>query len=168
MIDEEAFEISRQTLEELRAVGYRIATAESCTGGLIGGALTAVPGSSDTVDRGFITYTNEAKHEMLGVPEAHFPSVGAVSEEVAGAMAAGAVAHSAADIAVAVTGVAGPGQSERKPAGLVYIGCQIRNGALVVEKHNFPGDRAAVRRATVLAALRLVRQQVAQAPAGMR
>lgn len=164
MIYGEAFDIAEETLSLLRSQSRRIATAESCTGGLIGGTLTAVPGSSDVVDRGFITYTNEAKHAMLGVPMNHFDTVGAVSEEVADAMAKGAIENSVADIAVAVTGVAGPGQSERKPAGLVYIGCAVRNGPVIVEKHQFSGDRGDVRLATVLGALRLVQRQAAQVP----
>src|SRR5687768_13434833 len=96
-------------LDELRARGLRLATAESCTGGLVAGLLTEIAGSSDVVERGFVTYSNAAKHELLGVPEAMLAAHGAVSEPVARAMAEGALAHSSADVAVSVTGVAGPG-----------------------------------------------------------
>lgn len=105
------------------AAGKRIATAESCTGGLVAGLLTAVPGSSAVLERGFVTYSNAAKTEMLGVPAALIAAQGAVSEAVARAMAEGALAHSDADIAVAITGVAGPGGgSAEKPVGLVHFG----------------------------------------------
>ena len=161
MIDRELYEIAEKTLQELRDAGRMVATAESCTGGMIGAALTAIPGSSDVVERGFITYTNEAKTEMLGVDPALIGELGAVSDPVARAMASGALARSRAQGAVAVTGVAGPGQSERKPAGLVFIGCATAD-AIVCEEHHFPGDRAAVRRATVVAALDLLLRQCAR------
>lgn len=155
MINQELYEIALKTLDSFRRSGRMIATAESCTGGLIAAALTAVPGSSDIVDRGFITYTNQAKTEMLGVDADLITRYGAVSEPVAKAMAEGALSRSHANVAVAVTGVAGPGESERKPAGLVYIGCSIKGLETVVEVHRFAGDRAEVRRATVIAALSL-------------
>ena len=106
-------------LAAARARGWRIATAESCTGGLVAAALTEVPGSSDVVDRGFVTYSNAAKREMLGVRSDTLDAHGAVSEEVAREMAEGALAHSQADLAVATTGIAGPGGSEFKPEGRV-------------------------------------------------
>ena len=155
MIDKELYELAEKTLSDLRAAGKMVVTAESCTGGMIGGALTAVPGSSDVVDRGFITYTYEAKEEMLGVNPALLKGFGAVSEPVALEMAAGALSHSNAQIAIAVTGVAGPGCSEDKPAGLVFIACATKD-EVVREKHHFSGDRADVRRATVVAALALL------------
>lgn len=161
MIDSELYDIAEETLTRLRALSLMIATAESCTGGMIGAALTAVPGSSDVVDRGFITYTNSAKVEMLGVDAALLGpgGPGAVSKPVAQQMAEGALSRCQAQIAIAVTGVAGPGASERKPAGLVFIGCAIRDKQTIIEEHHFPGDRAAVRRATVLAALALAVRQ---------
>lgn len=161
MIDSELYDIAAETLSHLRALSYMIATAESCTGGMIGAALTAIPGSSDVVDRGFITYTNTAKVEMLGVDPALLGpgGPGAVSNPVALQMAQGALARCQAQIAIAVTGVAGPGASERKPAGLVFIGCAVRNKKTAVEEHHFAGDRAAVRRATVIAALALAVRQ---------
>lgn len=155
MIDPELYELASECLDLLRHNGQTIATAESCTGGMIGAALTAVPGSSDVVDRGFITYTNAAKSQMLGVPPETIAEVGAVSEKTARAMASGALTRSDATLTVAVTGVAGPGQSEAKPAGLVYIACARIGQEAVVEEHRFEGDRAAVRRATVVAALQL-------------
>lgn len=139
------------------ARGLWLATAESCTGGLIAGCLTHVPGSSAVVDRGFVTYTNAAKTEMLGVPADLIAGLGAVSGPVADAMASGAVVHSRADVAVAVTGIAGPtGGSDTKPVGLVFIARARRDGDTIVERHIFPGDREAVRLATVGRALELL------------
>jgi nicotinamide-nucleotide amidase len=141
-----------------RARGLTLATAESCTGGLIIGCLTDVAGSSDVVDRGFITYSNAAKTEMIGVPGGLIARVGAVSEAVARAMAEGALARSNADIAVAVTGIAGPGgATTEKPIGLVHFAWARRGGATRHARHVFPGDRAAVRHATVDTALDLIR-----------
>lgn len=132
-----------------------IATAESCTGGLISGALTEISGSSDVVDRGFVTYTNAAKSEMLGVDGDLIKKLGAVSSEVAECMANGALKHSNAQIAIAVTGVAGPNQSENKPAGLVYFGCAGFGQDTIVDHKNFIGDRHEVRQQTVCHALDL-------------
>ena len=141
-----------------RTRGLTIVTAESCTGGLIAAALTAIAGSSDVVERGFVTYSNEAKAEMLGVDPALIARVGAVSAEVAGAMVEGALARSTADVALSVTGIAGPGgATASKPVGLVFLGAERRGAAPVVERHVFPGDRAAVREASVAAAFRLAR-----------
>ena len=141
-------------LAAIRSRGWRVATAESCTGGLIAAAMTDLPGSSDVFDRGFVTYSNAAKTDLLGVPAAVIEQVGAVSEEVAGLMATGALARSAADVAVAVTGIAGPGGgSVGKPVGLVWFGLAQRTG-LRTWCAVFPGDRTAVRAATVAAALR--------------
>ena len=137
-----------------RAGGLRIATAESCTGGLIAACLTDIAGSSDVVDRGFVTYSNEAKNDLLGVPEALLIRVGAVSEEVARAMAAGALERSDAHLAVAVTGIAGPGGgTETKPVGLVHLACAGPGGAVSHRRAVYPGDRGAVRLATVETAL---------------
>src|SRR5579875_2423202 len=120
MLDDAILAEAAALLDALRGRGWRLATAESCTGGLIAAALTHVPGSSDVVDRGFVTYSNEAKADLLGVPPALIAAHGAVSQEVAHAMAAGALARSLADVTVAVTGVAGPGGgSKDKPVGLV-------------------------------------------------
>jgi len=142
-----------------RARGWRIATAESCTGGLVAGTLTAVAGSSDVVDRGFVTYSNAAKTDMVGVPAETIAAHGAVSAEVAGAMASGALAHSLADVAVSCTGIAGPGgATPGKPVGLVYLGLARRDASGGIARHVFPGDRTAVREATVRIALNLLRE----------
>ena len=156
MIDTDVFQRAEALLQTCREAGVTVATVESCTGGLVAGSLTEVAGSSDVVDRGFVTYTNEAKNELVGVPMDLFEKVGAVSEEVARAMAAGGLANSRADIAVGITGVAGPGQSENKPAGLVHI-CAARKGRDAIhERCMFGGDRAQVRKASVLKAFELI------------
>lgn len=149
-------------LHFLRERRLMLATAESCTGGLIAATLTAIAGSSDVIERGFVTYSNAAKAELLGVDAALIARVGAVSHEVAQAMALGAIARSQADVAVSVTGVAGPGGgSEAKPVGLVFIGAARRGGAAMVREFRFAGDRAAVRDASVSAALGMVREAAA-------
>jgi nicotinamide-nucleotide amidase len=150
MLPPEILARAPRVLEVLRARGWKLAAAESCTGGLIAAALTSVAGSSDVVERGFVTYSNEAKTEMLGVPAALIAAHGAVSEEVAAAMATGALAHSHADVAVSVTGVAGPGGGTAdKPVGLVWFGWAVRKSAVETVSHLFAGDRAAVRAASV-------------------
>ena len=147
-------ELAAKLLAEYEQAGYMVATAESCTGGLIAGALTDIAGSSKVVDRGFVTYSNAAKSEMLGVPPSLILAHGAVSPEVAVAMAVGALAKSKADVTVAVTGVAGPGGgTPEKPVGRVHIATAIRRGAAKHKEYTFPGDREAVRMATVQAAL---------------
>ena len=146
-------------LEAYRRADLKIATAESCTGGLIAGCLTEIPGASDVVERGFLTYSNEAKHDLLGVPMALIRAQGAVSAEVAEAMAAGALERSAADAVVSATGIAGPGGATAdKPVGLVYLGAARRGLAPVHQRHVFAGDRGAVRLAAVEAALDLLRR----------
>ena len=153
---------AEQLLALCRGKGLRIATAESCTGGLIAGLLTAVPGSSDVVERGFITYTNEAKQQMLGVPDQLFEQVGAVSEAVARAMADGALTHSDADLAVSVTGVAGPdGGTKAKPVGLVHMAVAVKVGETRHLRHLFKGERSAVRLAAVEAAIRMLSEAAA-------
>ena len=145
---------AEQLLAVCRDNKIKIATAESCTGGLIAGCLTAVAGSSDVVERGFVTYSNEAKLEMLGVPAELILRVGAVSEEVSRAMAEGALIHSHAELALAVTGVAGPGGgTQDKPVGLVHLSCARQSGVTQHERHVYEGDRDAVRWATVGTAL---------------
>lgn len=146
-----------EVLQAARYWGVKIATAESCTGGLIAGALTDVAGSSDVFDRGFVTYSNAAKVEMLGVRQETLEAVGAVSEEVARQMAEGALAASTATLAVSVTGIAGPGGSEFKPEGRVCFGLAQAGKATLVETVDFgPLGRAEVRRATVDHALVLM------------
>ena len=126
-----------ELLRLARYWGYRIVAAESCTGGMVAAALTDAAGSSDMFDRGFVTYSNRAKIEMLGVPEALLAEFGAVSEAVAAAMAEGALAHSAADLAVSTTGIAGPGGSAFKPEGRVCFGLAQRGRATRVETVEF-------------------------------
>lgn len=149
----ESLALVERLAEQLLQRRWMLATAESCTGGLIAGACTDLGGSSNWFERGFVTYSNAAKAELLGVPAALIERHGAVSEEVARAMASGALGRSAAQVAVAVTGVAGPtGGTPDKPVGLVWFGYALP-GQLQAEKMNFPGDRAAVRAATVRHAL---------------
>jgi nicotinamide-nucleotide amidase len=143
-----------------RGKKLRIATAESCTGGLVAATLTEVPGSSDVVERGFVTYSNEAKQTMLGVPDVTLRDFGAVSRETAEAMAKGALVHSLADIAVSVTGIAGPGGgSPEKPVGLVHFAAASKRGALIHREKRF-GEigRTQVRDASVVEALAMLRE----------
>ena len=144
----------RELGDALRARGWRLATAESCTGGLIAAACTAVAGSSDWFERGFVTYSNAAKASMLGVDPALIAAHGAVSAEVARAMADGALAHSDAQLAVAVTGIAGPGGAvPGKPVGTVWLGLAATGQAARAELLQLDGDRTQVRSRTVEAAL---------------
>jgi len=157
MKDGEIRELARAVIDRCHALGRMVATVESCTGGLIAGALTAVAGSSAVLERGFVTYSNEAKTELVGVPAALIAAHGAVSAEVARAMAEGGIARSRADIAVAVTGIAGPGGgTDTKPVGLVHFACATRAGPVALHHEVFPGDRDAVRGATVQKALAMI------------
>ncbi|MCP4874402.1 MAG: CinA family protein [Gammaproteobacteria bacterium] len=147
----------------LLAARKKVCTAESCTGGLIAKSFTDLAGSSDWFDRGFVSYSNQAKSEMLGVPAVVIAEYGAVSEPVANAMASGALRHSEADFTIAVTGVAGPGGgSDEKPVGTVWIALASSN-QLIARRHRFEGDRMAVRQATmhsaILALLELVESE---------
>jgi nicotinamide-nucleotide amidase len=149
---------ARRVLDACRARGWKLATAESCTGGLVVAALTEIAGSSDVVDRGFVTYSNAAKEMMVGVPRAIIEAHGAVSGQTAAAMAKGALDHSAADVSVAITGIAGPGGgSAEKPVGLVYFAAATRDGRLLQRLQRY-GDigRAEVRERSVLEALSLL------------
>jgi nicotinamide-nucleotide amidase len=138
VIDPALRKSAAQVLEIFRARGLKIATAESCTGGLVAAALTEIAGSSDVVDRGFVTYSNEAKEAMLGVKPATLKRHGAVSAETAAAMAAGALEHSLADIAVAITGIAGPGGGSRqKPVGLVHFATASRDGRRIAKSRRY-------------------------------
>lgn len=160
-------QLAAALLAEYELAEYMVALAESCTGGLIAAALTDIPGSSKVVDRGFVTYTNVAKSEMLGVPPSLIHAHGAVSPEVAVAMAVGALAKSKADVTVAVTGIAGPGGgSPEKPVGRVYIATAVRRGAAKHKEYTFPGDRTAVRMATLQTALERLR--AARPPGSLR
>jgi nicotinamide-nucleotide amidase len=160
MIDDALREAAKRLLNLCRAKNLRIATAESCTGGLVAAALTEIAGSSDVVDRGFVTYSNGAKEDMLGVPVATLKRHGAVSGETAAAMAAGALKNSAADISVAVTGIAGPGGgSKQKPVGLVYFAAASRDGKRLARTRRFGKiGRARVRLRSVGEAFALLRR----------
>lgn len=154
-------ELAKRLIERAIEQNITISTAESCTGGLIAGAMTEIPGSSAVVDRGFITYSNEAKNELLDVPMETIQSKGAVSSTVARAMVAGALANSRSQFAVAVTGVAGPGGgTKEKPVGLVYIAVQGIDELADVREFRFAdmgaADRAAVRHLTVKTALEML------------
>ena len=155
---DEILALAQTIITDFTAKGLMVSTAESCTGGLIAGALTEIPGSSAVIDRGFVTYTNSAKREMLGVQEQMLAQFGAVSKETALQMVHGALFRSHADLAVAVTGVAGPGGgSAEKPVGLVHLAAKARNGALIHHEMHY-GDigRDKVRLATVKTALEML------------
>lgn len=147
-----------ELLAAARAKGLRIATAESCTGGMVAAALTEIPGSSDVFERGFVTYSNAAKRDMLGVQQATLDAHGAVSEQVAREMVLGALAHSKADLAVSITGIAGPGGSEFKPEGRVCFGLARKSQPATTQTIEFgaPG-RENVREAACRHALELLK-----------
>jgi nicotinamide-nucleotide amidase len=158
MLPELALNEAEALLAACRSRRIMLATAESFTGGLIAAALTAIAGSSDVVDRGFVAYSNDAKNQMIGVPVPLIETHGAVSEQVAAAMADGALSRSLAAIAVSVTGLAGPGGgSAEKPVGLVCFGLARKTAATITERQVFPGDRAAIRAATVAHAFKMIR-----------
>lgn len=155
MFDAALTTLATDILAQLRTQNARLACAESCTGGLVSALLTAIPGSSDVFERGFVTYTNQAKHEMLGVPETLMHAHGEVSAEVAQAMAEGALSHSTADIALSITGIAGPGGgSADKPVGLVWMAIACKHAGCDVFHEIFEGDRDTVRAHTVERVLR--------------
>ena len=152
--------LAARVLARARSRGAKIVTAESCTGGLVAAALTEIAGSSDVFERGFVTYSNDAKQELLGVPAATLTTHGAVSQATAEAMAQGALAHSRAHLSVAITGVAGPGGgTAEKPVGLVHFAAAARDGRLVHRERRF-GDigRAEVRERSVAEALSMLDQ----------
>jgi len=163
MDDENLLRAAKTLLVQAQARGLKLATAESCTGGLIAATLVRVPGSSALLERGFVTYSNDAKIEMLGVPEALIARRGAVSAEVAMAMAEGALAHARVELALAVTGIAGPeGGSPEKPVGLVHIAAARKSGPRLHEEKRFGAiGRENVQRETVLAALALLMRVLA-------
>lgn len=161
MFSEELVASAESLLALYRQAGLRLATAESCTGGLVAALLTEVAGSSDVVERGFVTYSNEAKIEMLGVSQETLTANGAVSGEAAKEMALGALAHSWADVAVSITGIAGPGgATATKPVGLVHLATARDGGVLQALQDVFPGNRSAVRLAALRQALNLLHQAV--------
>lgn len=152
---------AEQVINAAKEKSILITTAESCTGGLISAALTSISGSSDVFERGFITYSNLAKHQLIGVSNDLLGAFGAVSQQVATAMAEGALNHSPAHLSVSVTGIAGPtGSTAEKPVGLVHIASKFMKNPTMHEEHHFKGDREAVRLATVEAALALLLKQL--------
>jgi nicotinamide-nucleotide amidase len=158
MLDDDIVEAARRLLDICKRKNLTVATAESCTAGLVAGTLTEIPGVSSMLDRGFVTYSNEAKQEMLGVRADTLARHGAVSRETAEEMARGALAHSPVDLAVSVTGIAGPdGGSAEKPVGLVHFAAAARSGRLVHAERRF-GDigRADIRKQSVLQAFRML------------
>jgi nicotinamide-nucleotide amidase len=161
MIDAETRALAVHVLDACRARKWIVATAESCTGGLVAGALTEIAGSSDVVDRGFVTYSNAAKMAMLGVPEPTLRQYGAVSRQTALAMASGALARADVDLTVAITGIAGPGGgSTGKPVGLVHLAVATKDGGLAHREKRY-GDigRSEVRRLSVIEALAMLLEQ---------
>jgi len=162
--DQELVETARALLDLCRKKRLKIAAAESCSGGLLAATLTEIPGSSDVFDRGFVTYSNDAKQAMLGVTPSTLESFGAVSRETAEAMARGALAHANVDLAASITGIAGPGGAvPGKPVGLVHLAVASRSGQLIHHDCNY-GDigRAQVRRASVVQALTMLRELAEQ------
>lgn len=154
-------DLAKTVLVAAKSSGKKIATAESCTGGLVASCITAIPGSSSAFECGYVTYSNEAKTSMLGVPRDAISQFGAVSDVTAAAMAEGALAQSGADIAVSVTGIAGPdGGTKEKPVGLVFLAVAQRNKDAQVKRYVFAGTRTDIRRATVAAALELLASQL--------
>jgi nicotinamide-nucleotide amidase len=153
--DEELHQLASELGDKLRARNWMLATAESCTGGWVGQLITALPGCSHWYERGFITYANAAKIEMLGVPEETLETYGAVSEETASAMATGALAHSHAQATLAISGIAGPGGgTPQKPVGLVCYGWALADGTVMSSTCRLDGDRDEIRSRAVAAALR--------------
>ena len=153
--DEELHQLAAELADKLIARGWMLATAESCTGGWVGQLLTSLPGSSQWYERGFITYANAAKIEMLGVPAEIIDEHGAVSEETASAMAAGALAHSHAQATLAISGIAGPGGgTPQKPVGLVCYGWALADGTVMSSTCRLDGDREEIRSRAVAAAMR--------------
>jgi len=161
MFSQDLIDLSTQTLADARAKKLRIVTAESCTGGLVGGLLTEIEGSSDVFERGYATYSNHAKLELLGVSGAIIRTYGAVSEECAGAMAAGALKNSHAQVAVAITGVAGPGGHGDKPEGYVCFATALKDAEVITREEHFGAlGRSKVRLASVEMALNMLRERM--------
>jgi nicotinamide-nucleotide amidase len=160
MFDNAVATLARELLETLRQRHLKLATVESCTGGLVAAALTAIPGSSDVVERSWVTYSNTAKQEEVGVSSETLAAHGAVSEPVARAMAEGALQYAPVDMALAITGIAGPsGATATKPVGLVYIACALKGTATVCHELRLGGDRDAIRHSAMLYALELALRQ---------
>lgn len=163
MIPADMQSLAQKVITGFAAAQKKIVTAESCTGGLIAAALTSVSGSSDVLERGFVSYSNDAKFEVLGVMPEVLAEFGAVSAEVAEAMAVGALEFSRADVAVSITGIAGPtGGTPSKPVGLVFIGIATRDGVIFHIQNNFTGNRDSVRAQAVREALTMLATHISQ------
>lgn len=161
MLPSELLGIAEQVVHKAPLTSSLIATAESCTGGLIAASITEIAGSSEIFDRGFVTYSNESKNKLLGVPKSLLEEYGAVSKECAIAMSEGALIHSNATLTVAVTGIAGPGGgTNAKPVGLVYIASAKQGITTQHQEHHFSGSRSAIRYKTTEAALKLLLKQL--------
>jgi nicotinamide-nucleotide amidase len=160
MLDEDIVEAAKNLLAICKRKNLLVATAESCTAGLVAGTLTEVPGTSSILDRGYVTYSNEAKHEMLGVPRDILAKHGAVSPQTAEAMVRGVLGHSRVHLAVSITGIAGPdGGSAEKPVGLVFFACAGRGGALITSEQRYGNiGRDKVRKQSVLQAFRMLHE----------
>ena len=167
MTDDDIVEAAKRLLEICKRKHLTVATVESCTGGLVAGAITEIPGSSSILDRGFVTYSNQAKQDMVGVSAATLKAHGAVSRQTAEEMVRGALAHAPVDLAVSITGIAGPdGGSAEKPVGLVHFGAASRSGQFVHAEKRFVNiGRSAVRKASVLQAFRMLHELAEQEPA---
>jgi len=165
VFDDEILTLAQSVLEACRARSWRLATAESCTGGLVAGALTDIPGSSDVIDRGFVTYSNDAKRAMLGVDAQTLLTFGAVSKETATQMAVGALERAGVDLAVSITGIAGPGgATPGKPVGLVHLAVAARDGRIIHKECRFGAiGRSVVRERSVVEALRML-MELARGP----
>jgi nicotinamide-nucleotide amidase len=162
VFDPDTLALAEAVLAACRVRNWRLATAESCTGGLVAAVLTAIAGSSDVVERGFVTHSNEAKMELLGVSADTIAAHGAVSAQTAAAMARGTIARAPVDLAVSITGIAGPGGgTPQKPVGLVYLGVARKDGGARVERRIFPGDRAEIRNAALMLALEMLQGEAA-------
>ena len=161
MADSEKYILAKKLYEALKSKNMKVSTAESCTGGMIGAALTSVAGMSECYGYGVVTYANEAKEKMLGVKHETLEAYGAVSEQTACEMALGALKMSSSDVSVAVTGIAGPGGgSKEKPVGLVYIGYAYKKGKCMAYKNILSGDRESVREQTVIKALEILIENI--------
>jgi nicotinamide-nucleotide amidase len=167
MIDDDIVDAAKRLLDICKRKNLTVATAESCTAGLVAGTLTEIPGVSSILDRGFITYSNQAKQDMIGVSAATLDAHGAVSRQTAEEMARGALAHAPVDLAVSVTGIAGPdGGSAEKPVGLVHFGAAARSGKLVHAEKRFGNlGRSEIRKLSVLQAFRMLHDLAENEPA---
>jgi len=167
MIDDDIVEAAKRLLDICKRKNLTVATVESCTAGLVAGTLTEVPGTSSILDRGFVTYSNQAKQDMVGVSAATLKAHGAVSRQTAEEMVRGALSHAAVDLAVSITGIAGPdGGSDEKPVGLVHFGAASRSGQFVHDEKRFGNiGRSQVRKQSVLQAFRMLHDLAVNEPA---